>query len=80
MGGVMNDEIKAIAICKCTSQQVIKLHTIAHGPQNEIVGDALVQLIANGHDDDCSKILLGKTLKKSQPRWFIAYNYYINDA
>ncbi len=74
----MNDEIKTIALCDFNEKEV-KLHTIAHAPHNEMVGDALVQLVAN---DDCAntKILVGKTLRVSQPRWFIAYNYYMKDA
>jgi hypothetical protein len=74
IGGIVSDEIKAIGLCK-SNKKKLSLHTIAHAPHNEDMGDAFIQLLAN-EECDSFPVSIENALSVTQPRWFVAYNYY----
>lgn len=69
VAAIMNDEIKAIVQCNRNDDSDILMRRMAHAPHHEVAGDALIQLLVN-------HISIEYAMSKTQPRWFLAYNFY----
>lgn len=84
VGGVVNGEVRTIAICERNdSSGKLQLCGIACAPAHDIVGDALVELLARrqcGHATEHRAITIDPKFRELQPRWFIAFSYYANET
>lgn len=70
LAAVVNDEIKAFAQCNIVQDRYM-LRCIAHAPHHEELGDSLVQFLVQ------EKAGVETSLRTKQPKWFVAYSYYI---
>ena len=88
VGGVMNDELKLIAVCTHTTTADLHLQTIAYAPNHESLVDEFLKLLAdnntNFENTENQTQFYGNLQISSkltnQPRWLLAYTFHKPDA